>query len=55
MAQPLGLKMARTAAIIVGIVGGIYWSGLIEFEGDHLKWFCIPFGAYLMGMVILFE
>jgi hypothetical protein len=47
--------MARTAAIIVGIVGTLYWSGFVEFEEEHLKWFCVPFAAYLVGMMILFQ
>jgi hypothetical protein len=47
--------VARTAAILIGIVGALYWSGFVEFEEEHLKWFCVPFAAYLAGMVILFE
>ena len=47
--------MARTAAILVGIVGGLYWSGLVEFDDEHVKWFCVPFSAYLIGMAILFD
>jgi hypothetical protein len=54
-AQGRRLNMARTATILCGIVGGLYWGGFIEIEGEHLKWFCVPLTAYLVGMVILFE
>jgi hypothetical protein len=49
------LNMARTLAILVGIVGTLYWVGLIDYDEEHLKWFCLPFGAYLIGMAILFD
>jgi hypothetical protein len=49
------LVMARTAAIFAGIIGVVWWSGLVEFEEEHLKWFCVPFSAYVIGMVLLFE
>ena len=57
--SPLGtsrrLNMARTVAILSVIVGVIYWFDLVEYEEAHLKWFCVPFAAYLIGMAILFH
>jgi hypothetical protein len=47
--------MARTVAILGVIVGVIYWFDLVEYEEAHLKWFCVPFCAYLIGMAILFH
>jgi hypothetical protein len=47
--------MARTAAILIGVVGGLYWSGIVEFDHDHVKWFCVPFTAYVVGMFMLYS
>jgi hypothetical protein len=55
LAQVMRFNMVRSTALIVGIFGGLYWSGLIDIESDHLKWFCIPFAAYLGGMILLFH
>jgi hypothetical protein len=46
--------MARVLVVVFGAAIGAAMFGMIEVE-EHFVWFAIPFGAYLLGMVALFD
>jgi hypothetical protein len=48
------LIMARVLVVLFGAVIGAAMFGMIDVD-EHFVWFAIPFGAYLLGMVALFD